>query len=64
MAPSLAILVGSFLEETKLYPQTEGSLGVLASITLKENYKRFLDDCFLYWPIRLESINVLADCLN
>ena len=43
MAPSLVTLVVGLLEETKLYPQIEDTLGIMASAYLREIYKRFLE---------------------
>ena len=47
-APTYATLVLAYLEE-KLYSEIETKFGKEFAIFIKENWKRFLDDCFVFW---------------
>ena len=47
-APTYATLVLAYLEE-KLYVQTEIKFGKDFARYIKDNWKRFLDDCFILW---------------
>ena len=64
VAPTYATLTMAFLEETKLYPKIQNALGERAEKYTRENWFRFLDDCFFIWDIQLGSIEQLTDILN
>lgn len=48
VAPTYATLVLGYLEET-LYSKMKDKYGSSFSEFIKENFKRFLDDCFIIW---------------
>lgn len=48
MPPTYATLCLGFLEES-LYKKTNEEFGEEFSQTLKKNWKRYLDDCFIIW---------------
>ena len=64
VAPTYATLTMAFLEETKLYPKIQNALGERAEKYTRENWFRFLDDCFIIWDIQLGTIEQLTDILN
>ena len=47
-APTYSTLVLAYLEE-KLFSEVEIQFGKEFAIYIKENWKRFLDDCFIFW---------------
>ena len=54
-APTYATLVLAHLEE-KLYVQTEIKFGKDFARYIKDNWKRFLDDCFILWTKGEENL--------
>ena len=54
----------ALLEETKLYPKIQNALGERAEKYTRDNWFRFLDDCFIIWDIQLGTIEQLTDILN
>lgn len=63
MAPTYATLTMGYLEEM-LYKTLEETKGTEYSKYIQDNWKRFLDDCFLYWPNYLGSIDNFKAILN
>ena len=55
VAPTLATLVLGFLEET-LYERTAEKYGQDFSTTLRNDWKRFLDDCFIIWNNDVDTL--------
>ena len=64
VAPSLGSLVVGYLEETKLYPVLHEKQGEESASHVRDNFKRFLDDCFVFWPDILGPIDILIGTLN
>ena len=62
-APTYATLVLGFLEE-KLYLQadeiSENGIGAM----LKADWRRFLDDCFVFWKISRQDLSLIFDLLH
>ncbi len=63
MAPSYAILVVGFLEEN-LYTRLRHLIPANIVIYIKENFRRFMDDCFIIWPNEFPSIQLFNTELN
>ena len=63
VAPTYATLVLSYLE-TQLYHKLEGKFSRNFRIHIEENWKRFLDDCFLLWTLDNENFQKLHQILN
>lgn len=64
--PTYATLVMVFLEIT-LFERTSGVFDAELSTYLKANWKRYLDDCFIFWTKGendLEIFNSLLNTLN
>jgi hypothetical protein len=64
MAPSYATLTLAFLEEKFLYPKIEKMFGIESALYFKDNYSRFLDDCFLIWQKSRCTVHYIQECLN
>ena len=62
-APTYATLVLAYLEE-KLYVQTEIKYGKEFARYIKDNWKRFLDDCFILWTKGEENLKTFHSILN
>ena len=62
-APTYATLVLAYLEE-KLYVQTEIKYGKEFARYIKDNWKRFLDDCFILWTKGEENLKTFHSVLN
>ena len=62
-APTYATLVLAYLEE-KLYVQTEIKFGKDFARYIKDNWKRFLDDCFILWTKGEENLKIFHSVLN
>ncbi|OOZ57814.1 hypothetical protein [Solemya velum gill symbiont] len=63
VAPTYANLVMGFLEQ-KLYQRIEEQYQTETSKHIKKAWKRFLDDCFLYWNLPAEQLKDFHDQLN
>ena len=63
MAPTYATLCLGFLEES-LYKKTNEEFGEEFSQTLKKNWKRYLDDCFIIWNKGDSELQRLKNILN
>ena len=62
-APTYATLVLADIEE-KLYVQTEIKYGKEFARYIKDNWKRFLDDCFILWTKGEENLKTFHSVLN
>ena len=62
-APTYATLVLAYLEE-KLYVQTEIKYGKEFARYIKDNWKRFLDDCFILWTKGEENLKITMEYSN
>ena len=62
-APTYATLVLAYLEE-KLYVQTEIKYGKEFARYIKDNWIRFLDDCFILWTKGEEHLKTFLSVLN
>ena len=62
-APTYATLVLAYLEE-KLYVETEIKYGKEFARYIKDNWKRFLDDCFILWTKGEENLKTFHSVLN
>ena len=62
-APTYATLVLAYLEEI-LYSETEINYGKDFSNYIKESWKRFLDDCFIFWIKGKDELNKFHSMLN
>ena len=62
MAPTYANLTLGYLER-KLYSELEKKSANLSSY-VKENWWRYLDDCFIIWNDKLSDISFLTDVLQ
>ena len=63
MAPTYATLVMGYLESI-LYKKYEEEHGITKATELKENFKRFLDDCFILWDETEEELTQFHNLLN
>ena len=63
MALSYATLVLVFLEQS-LYGRVTDILGEEIGHYINNNWKRFLDDCYIKWPYGEEKLGVLHRILN
>ena len=63
MAPSYETLVLGFLEQS-LYGRVTDILGEEMGHYIHNNWKRFLDDCYINWPYGEEKLGVLHRILN
>ena len=58
MAPTYAILVMGFLEK-QLYQRIEEKYGEATKTEFIKNFKRFLDDCFIFWQKSRAEVDIL-----
>ena len=58
-----ATLVLAYLEE-KLYSEIETKFGKEFAIFIKENWKRFLDECFVFWTKSKDDLKTFLLILN
>ena len=63
VAPTYATLVMGFLEE-KLYNELPGIFDQQFSLYIKENWKRYLDDCFIFWTKSEENLERFHSLIN
>ena len=63
VAPTYATLVLGFLEE-KLFTETEQQFGENFGQYIRFNWKRYLDDCFIFWTKSLSELHEFHDLLN
>ena len=63
MAPTYANLVLAYVEE-QLYGNVHQTRGGEYSHYVKENFLRYLDDCFIIWPVSKWSLNEFTNQLN
>ena len=63
MAPTYATLVMGFLEK-KLYQRIEEKYGEATKTEFIKNFKRFLDDCFIFWQKSRTELEILFNMLN
>ena len=62
-APTYATLVLAYLGEI-LYSETEINYGKDFSNYIKESWKRFFDDCFIFWIKGKDELNKFHSMLN
>lgn len=62
-APTYATLVLGFLEE-KLYKQTREIFSSQFSTDLETEWKRYLDDCFMFWKHSIEDLHKFFNLIN
>ena len=62
-APTYATLVLAYLEE-KLYSKIEIKFGKEFAVYIKVNWKRFSDDCFVFWIKGEKSLKTFHSILN
>nr|XP_034325343.1 uncharacterized protein LOC117689218 [Crassostrea gigas] len=63
MAPTYSILVMGYFEEI-LYQKAEKELDQKISEHLKHSWKRYLDDCFIFWEESEEDLHEFHSLLN
>ena len=63
MAPTYATLVMGFLEK-QLYQRIEEKYGEATKTEFIKNFKRFLDDCFIFWQKSRAEVEILFNMLN
>lgn len=63
VAATYANLVFGYLEE-KLASECKTSFGEEYALHIKNNWKRFLDDCFIYWTKSLDDLQNFHKILN
>ena len=63
MAPTYATLTVGYVEQL-LHDKINAEKGKDYSSYVKEHWKRYLDDCFIYWPKRLGDIGHFLEMLN
>ena len=63
MAPTYATLVLAYLEE-QLYKKLEEEKGQEFSNFIKNNFHRYLDDCFIVWPKSKWNLNAFEQEIN
>ena len=63
IAPTYATLVVGFLEK-QLYQRIEEKYGEATKTEFIKNFKRFLDDCFIFWQKSREELEILFNMLN
>ena len=63
VAPMFSILVLGYLEE-KLYANLEKEFDCQFKQYIIDNFKRFLDDCFILFTHSDEDLKKLHKCLN
>ena len=63
VAPTYATLVMGFLEE-KLYRKIDTQYDTAFSEYIRNNWKRYLDDCFMFWSKTKEELSNFHQLLN
>lgn len=63
VAATYANLVFGYLEE-KLASECKTSFGEEYALHIKNNWKRYLDDCFIYWTKSLDDLQNFHKILN
>ena len=63
MAPSYVTVVLEYLEEN-MYDQAKGLFGDVIGSYIKENWFRYLDDCFINWIFGEDDLRQLHTLLN
>ncbi|MCG8076000.1 MAG: GIY-YIG nuclease family protein, partial [Candidatus Thiodiazotropha taylori] len=63
VAPTYATLVLGFLEET-LYENIKLEMGEQFGQYVENQWKRYLDDCFILWQMSREDLNIMESILN
>ena len=63
VAPTFANLVMGY-HELKIYEHSSLTYGAEFSGHLKENWKRYLDDCFILWRENLEKLTSFHSLIN
>ena len=63
LAPTYATMVLAYLEE-KLYSEIDIKFGKEFAIFIKESWKRFLDDCFVFWTKGKGHLKTFHSILN
>ena len=63
MAPTYATLAMGFLEK-QLYQRIEEKYGEASKREFIKNFKRFLDDCFIFWQKSRAELEILFNMLN
>lgn len=63
-APVYATLTIGYLEENVLYDQVKRNISDITGQYVLENWRRYLDDCYISWPFGLESLREFHNILN
>ena len=63
VAPTYVSLVMAYLE-LKLHQETEKEYGTENKNYILKNWKRFLDDCFIPWNLKIASLDHFHNLLN
>ena len=63
VAPTYVSLVTAYLE-LKLHQETEKEYGTENKNYILKNWKRFLDDCFIPWNLKIASLDHFHNLLN
>ena len=63
VAPTYATLVLGYLEE-QLYVKVSSEFNDEVANYVRESWSRFLDDCFILWPLRFGDVGKLTAILN
>jgi hypothetical protein len=63
VAPTYATLVFGFLEE-KLFTKCNTLFGEEFGRYIETNWKRYLDDCFIFWTKSLQDLQLFNNILN
>ena len=63
MAPSYPTLVLGYLER-RMYQDTRNRLGEEIGTYIKDNWMRYLDDCYINWTFREQRLKVFNELLN
>lgn len=63
VAPTYATLVLGYLEE-KLYVKLQENEGTEFAQYIKNQWKRYLDDCFIFWKLSLHQFETFENALN
>ncbi|CAG2215320.1 unnamed protein product [Mytilus edulis] len=63
VAPTYANLVMAYLE-TQMYERSKLQFGSQFHKYILDNWKRYLDDCFILWTSSLEKLNEFRNLIN
>ena len=63
VAPTYATLVLAFLEE-KLYRIVEHQKGHIFANFVRDQWRRYLDDCFIFWQRSMDDLVYFYRTLN